>query len=125
MLINSDWHIHSEHSYDASNSLELIAKTATAQGLCRVGIADHLNLNDEKFIGDIHNSSKGVQAAQATYPFMVLGVELTPIERPLQVFQEAGKVVWYSHPFKNILQFVMIYTINGFPESMKQSRCFI
>ena len=32
----------------------------------------------------------------------------------LQVSQEAGQVVWYSHLFQNFPQFVMIYTIKGF-----------
>ena len=32
----------------------------------------------------------------------------------IQVFQEAGKVVWYSHLFKNFLQFVVIHTVKGF-----------
>ena len=32
----------------------------------------------------------------------------------IQVFQEAGKVVWYSHLFKNFPQFVMIHTVKGF-----------
>ena len=32
----------------------------------------------------------------------------------IQVSQEAGKVVWYSHPFKNFAQFVVIYTVKGF-----------
>ena len=31
-----------------------------------------------------------------------------------QVSQEAGKVVWYSHLFKNIPQFVLIYTVKIF-----------
>ena len=31
-----------------------------------------------------------------------------------QVSQEAGKVVWCSHLFKNFLQFVVIHTIKGF-----------
>ena len=31
-----------------------------------------------------------------------------------RVFQEAGKVVWYSHFFKNFLQFVVIHTVKGF-----------
>ena len=30
------------------------------------------------------------------------------------VSQEAGKVVWYSHLFKNFLQFVVIHTVKGF-----------
>ena len=32
----------------------------------------------------------------------------------IQIFQEAGQVVWYSHLFKNFLQFVVIYTVKGF-----------
>ena len=32
----------------------------------------------------------------------------------IQVFQEAGKVVWYSHLLKNFPQFVVIYTVKGF-----------
>ena len=32
----------------------------------------------------------------------------------IQVSHEAGKVVWYSHQFKNFLQFVVIYTVKGF-----------
>ena len=82
MIIHSDWHIHSEYSYDAQNPLELIAENAKAQGLKLVGITDHANYNDEKFIGDLKASVSGVVEAQKKYPFMVLGVELTPIEKP-------------------------------------------
>ena len=32
----------------------------------------------------------------------------------IQIFQEAGKVVWYSHLFKNFLELVVIHTIKGF-----------
>ena len=32
----------------------------------------------------------------------------------LQVSQEAGKVVWYSHLLKNFPQFVVIHTVKGF-----------
>ena len=28
--------------------------------------------------------------------------------------QVAGKVVWYSHLFKNLQQFVVIHTVKGF-----------
>ena len=31
----------------------------------------------------------------------------------IQVSQEADKVAWYSHLFKNFLQFVLIHTIKG------------
>ena len=32
----------------------------------------------------------------------------------LQVSQETGKVVWYSHLYKNFSQFVVIHTVRGF-----------
>ena len=32
----------------------------------------------------------------------------------LQVSQEAGKVEWYSHLFKNFPQFIVIHTVKGF-----------
>ena len=83
MIIHSDWHIHSQYSYDAENTLELIADRAIKQGLRRVGITDHVNFNDEKFLGDLHRSADGVRKAREKNPFMILGVELTPIEKPL------------------------------------------
>ena len=32
----------------------------------------------------------------------------------IQISQVAGKVVWYSHLFKNFPQFVVIHTVKGF-----------
>ena len=32
----------------------------------------------------------------------------------IQISQEAGQVVWYSHLFKNLSQFVVIHTVKGF-----------
>ena len=32
----------------------------------------------------------------------------------IQISEEAGQVVWYSHLFKNFPQFVVIYTVRGF-----------
>ena len=32
----------------------------------------------------------------------------------IQVSQETGKVVWYSHLFKNFLKFVVSHTVKGF-----------
>ena len=32
----------------------------------------------------------------------------------IQVSQEAGQVVWYSHLFKNFPEFVVVYTVKGF-----------
>lgn len=81
-MIHSDWHIHSEHSYDAKIPLEVIGQGAVEQGLRFVGITDHLNFNDESFTSDLRASAKGVKEAQKKYPNMILGVELTPIEKP-------------------------------------------
>ena len=32
----------------------------------------------------------------------------------IQVLQQAGKVVWYTHLFQNFPQFVVIHTVKGF-----------
>ena len=32
----------------------------------------------------------------------------------IQISQEAGQVVWYSHLFQNFPQFVVIHTLKGF-----------
>ena len=32
----------------------------------------------------------------------------------IQISQEADKVVWYFHLFKNLSQFVVIHTVKGF-----------
>ena len=32
----------------------------------------------------------------------------------IQISQEAGQVVWYSHLFQNFPQFLVIHTVKGF-----------
>ena len=32
----------------------------------------------------------------------------------IQISQEAGQMVWYSHLFQNFLQFVVVHTVKGF-----------
>ena len=32
----------------------------------------------------------------------------------IQFSQESGKVVWYSHLFRNFPQFIVIHTVKGF-----------
>ena len=32
----------------------------------------------------------------------------------MQISQESGQVVWYSHLFQNFLHFVVIHTVKGF-----------
>ena len=32
----------------------------------------------------------------------------------IQISQEAGQVIWYSHVFQNFPQFIVIHTVKGF-----------
>ena len=99
MIIQSDWHIHSEYSYDAKLTLEEILKTAKEFGFKKIGITDHANFNDEKFLGDLRNSAKAVKEFQKTHPEVVLGVELTPIEKPeFDYIQKTGTREGYIPP---------------------------
>ena len=82
MIIRSDWHIHSQCSYDAILPLEEIAGKAKEYGFRKIGITDHANYNDKKFLGDLDNSAKSVKEFQKQHPEVILGVELTPIEKP-------------------------------------------
>ena len=82
MIIQSDWHVHSESSHEATLSLEEIARKAKGMGIKRIGITDHVNFNDDKFLGDLKSSVESVKTFQMKHPEMILGVELTPIEKP-------------------------------------------
>ena len=83
MLIKSDWHIHSEASFDANLTLNEIDVNSKNFGFVKFGITDHLNFNDQQFLSDIKKSKKIVQDYQSICDRVVLGVELTPIEKPL------------------------------------------
>ena len=48
---------------------------------------------------------------QSIVPCLVLTVGFLTC---IQVSQEAGKVVWYSHLLKNFPQFIVIHTVKGF-----------
>jgi len=82
MIIHSDWHIHSECSYDATLKLTEIAEAAAKLRFRKFGITDHANFNDTKFLTDLTNSAASVSEFQKSCPNMILGVELTPIEKP-------------------------------------------
>ena len=112
MIIHSDWHIHSENSYDASNPITAIGDQINAQGLRCFGITDHANLNDEKFRKNIEDSAKNVKELQSKYPNMILGVELTPVETPVYEYlckhrTREGYVKCDSEEF---LDFAIAYT---------------
>lgn len=83
MFINSDWHIHSEASYDGTLSLEELVEKAKLYKFKKIGITDHVNYNDSEFLADLRQSAEDVNKMQKTYPDIVLGAELTPIEKPL------------------------------------------
>ena len=82
MIIKSDWHLHSENSYDAMLSLDEISLKTKELGITRFGITDHANFNDKSFLGDLDNSAKSVKEFWEAHPEVVLGVELTPIAKP-------------------------------------------
>jgi len=42
----------------------------------------------------------------------------------IQISQEAGKVVWYSHLFKNFLQFIVIHSQKLWHSQKDKSTCF-
>ena len=45
---------------------------------------------------------------------MLFGIGLSNIFLNIQIFQESGQVVWYSHLFKNFPQSVVIHTVKDF-----------
>ena len=81
-MIHSDWHIHTDASYDANLPLETLIAAAKEQGLRGFGIADHLNYDDDKFWGNIRQSAENFHRLKDQFPNMILGVELTPISKP-------------------------------------------
>ena len=45
---------------------------------------------------------------------MLSRLVITFLPSSIQVSQEAGQVVWYSHLFQNFPQFVVIHIVKGF-----------
>ena len=83
MIIHSDWHIHSEASYDSRLPIKEIEEKSLEYGFKKIGITDHLNFNDEKFVGDLKRSRELLSNLQKHCDRAVFGVELTPIEKPM------------------------------------------
>ena len=82
MIIHSDWHIHSEASYDSTLPMSEIEQGTEAFGFKKFGITDHLNFNDLKFLGDLDASKKAFEQLKTRCNRAIFGVELTPIEKP-------------------------------------------
>lgn len=81
-MIYSDWHIHSEQSYDAILPLDVLVRDARKLGFRRFGVTNHVNYNDESFISNLLDTVRAVGEIQADCPELVLGVELTPVAKP-------------------------------------------
>lgn len=81
LTIRSDWHIHSEFSYDAPLPLSHLAQKAEEYGFQRIGITDHVNYNDIEFMTCLKNSAEAVKAFQKEHPNVILGTELNPISK--------------------------------------------
>lgn len=81
-MIYSDWHIHSEHSYDSKLAVDTIISEATRLGLRRFGITDHVNYNEPTYLEAVRNCAAHVNELRRSHPEMILGVELTPIPKP-------------------------------------------
>ena len=80
-MIHSDFHIHSNASYDSSYTLDRIIEDCEKRGFESYGIADHVNYNETMFLDAMVESSRTVRAAQEKNSKILLGVELTPITK--------------------------------------------
>ena len=61
----------------------------------------------------LNEQGDNIQPWYTAFPILNLSIFSCPV-LTVASCQEAGKVVWYSHLFKNSLQFVVIYTVKGF-----------
>jgi len=80
-MYNSDWHIHSEASYDAKLPLKELISSAQKIGLTQFGITDHANYNIHSFMENISESKRLYEMNRCEGFY--LGVELTPIAKSL------------------------------------------
>ena len=64
----------------------------------------------------LHKQGDNIQPWGTPFPIWNHSVVPCPVLTVActQISQEAGKVVWYSHLFKNFPQFVVIHTVKGF-----------
>ena len=81
-MIYSDYHIHSEYSYDSTLSLHEIIARAKEMGIQKIGITDHVNYYEPVYLDTLRDSAKAVKMLQNEHPELVLGVELTPGCKP-------------------------------------------
>lgn len=80
-MYNSDWHIHTEASYDGELPIEELIQSARKMGLTSFGITDHANYNSVSFLDNMRHSRQLYETHQMEG--LYFGVELTPIAHPL------------------------------------------
>ena len=61
----------------------------------------------------LNNQGNNIQPWHTPFPIWNQSVVPCPV-LTIQISQEAGKMVWYFHLFKNFPQFVVIHTVKGF-----------
>ena len=72
-----------------------------------------------EYISKLDKQGDNIQPCHT--PFPILKGKVTPMSGSnccfltwIQTLQEAGKVFWYSHLFKNFPEFVVTHTVKGF-----------
>lgn len=73
-MIYSDFHIHSEHSYDSELPLETVCSEAERLGLRAYGVTDHVNYNEEIYLSSIRGAASHYAKIRDRYPGLILGV---------------------------------------------------
>ena len=85
-MIRSDWHIHSEFSYDSKLPISDILSETEKLGFEKVGITDHVNYNESCYLDVVPAVAGALSSLKEQNPELqkkiVLGVELTPINKP-------------------------------------------
>ena len=80
-MYSTDWHIHSEASYDASLSVEELINSAKEIGIEKFGITDHANVNIPSFWDNMYESKRLYDKYK--HDGFYFGVELTTIPKSL------------------------------------------
>lgn len=88
-MYKSDWHIHTEASYDASLTLPELLKNAEKYGIAELGITDHVNIPN--WTRYLKKSQELVEKYRREG--LHLGVELTTQSKPKHdyIMQHGGK----------------------------------
>lgn len=80
-MFNSDWHIHSNASYDAELTLDNLLKSTKEEGIERFGLTDHANFNIPSFWENVEESKRLYEKYKQENFFF--GVELTTFPKAM------------------------------------------